>query len=336
MSDPARFERRLGALIEAYAERAPIDVDPLTMTRFARVGSRRMGGFSLDAADRTLAAAMIVLALLAAFVVGAVTGGAWFAPREPANVLTRHVVVEPFIGLPPIGAPPTDPNLTELVEHLAWDTPPTRGFMGALFVYADGRLIWNHHDSVTGWQEQRLTDEGIQMLLALAIREVEAEPTITGRVKWGATRRLPDLVWADETVRPYVPNRLAACVFASVRNQVWGDPPKAPPPLTVAEQLAMLPAGASDLLRDGKQIESHVYVDPGHPFSTACFEVSVADARRLDAALRNAGLDQDRLQNQGLLEYHIDLGPHGPDTWWLNVWFEPVLPDGTFTCSTCG
>jgi hypothetical protein len=22
--------------------------------------------------------------------------------------------------------------------------------------------------------------------------------------------------------------------------------------------------------------------------------------------------------------------------WWLEVWFEPILPDGTITCSSCG
>jgi hypothetical protein len=30
----------------------------------------------------------------------------------------------------------------------------------------------------------------------------------------------------------------------------------------------------------------------------------------------------------------LDLPEAG--TWWLEVWFEPILPDGTITCSSCG
>jgi hypothetical protein len=337
MNDESRFEHRLRALIEIYAERAPIDVDPLAMTRFARVGSRRVRGFSFAARDRTLAVAMIVLALLAAIVVGAVAGGSWFAPREPLDRLTRGAVVEPFIGLPPIGATPTDPDVTELADHFAWVTHDGRGYVGSAFVYVDGRLIWNHVQ-VEGWREQRLTEDGIQMIQALGIRTAEAD--FTGRLERVEVQRLPDRAWADETVRPYVPNRFAACVFASVLDEFWGDgvsdPPYELPKLTVEERLAMLPAPASDLLHDGNRFESHVYAGPGHPFETACFGLSVADARELDAAFRDAGLERDLDRNRGLLEYHVDLGRHGPDTWWLSVWFEPVLPDGTFTCSTCG
>jgi hypothetical protein len=55
-----------------------------------------------------------------------------------------------------------------------------------------------------------------------------------------------------------------------------------------------------------------------------------ADARRLDAVLRAAGFEQDGLM------YHTVLDRPEAGTWWLNVWYEPILPDGTITCSNCG
>lgn len=37
-----------------------------------------------------------------------------------------------------------------------------------------------------------------------------------------------------------------------------------------------------------------------------------------------------------MLEYHIDLDGDGPKSRWLNVCFEPIMPDGRITCSSCG
>jgi hypothetical protein len=346
MIDRTPFAARLAAAIEAYADAAPTDVDPLAMTRFVAAGSPRFGSSWLGgiAGANRIAFLLLLGALLASIVVGAVAVGGFTDRSGPEDVLTERAFVEPFVGLPPIGAPPTDPSVTALVEHLAWRRIDGRYFYGGMFMYADGRLIWNHYGHVyKGFQEQRLTDEGMRMVQALAIRS--AEDDFTGRVKWLDLQGLPAHAWADATIRPYVPNGFAACIAASVTNGVWGEPPRPLPTITLAEQLALLPPAASDLMRARPFVVATwasgptAVVDEDKPnphMYETCYELTVDDARRVDAAFRGAGLDQDRDRNRTMLEYHIDLGLHGDDAWALQVWFEPILPDGTFTCSGCG
>ena len=67
-----------------------------------------------------------------------------------------------------------------------------------------------------------------------------------------------------------------------------------------------------------------------------CLGMTTAEARLLDAALSDAGLEQDEWRNKYLLEYHVVLDSAAPDAWRLGVWFEPILPDGTIGCTSCG
>jgi hypothetical protein len=228
-----------------------------------------------------------------------------------------------FIGLPPRGEPPSDPTHTDLVENFVRTGMP---FSGQALLYADGRLIWNEYfdEGSTGWLEQVLTDEGIELVRALAsdsggLRQLDPEEL---------PARLPDSAWADKTVRPYVPSGFAACLF--VNNQV---DPFVESSATLPEKLASLPAAAADLLRDQSRVVdiSDSYGDPND-----CLALDVADARRLDAVLRGAGFEQDEARNSYLLQYQVEVDRPEPGTWGLEVWFEPILPDGTITCSSCG
>jgi hypothetical protein len=293
-------------------------------------------------------AVTLVVALVGAGLIGGLPpGGAGSTPAPPEatpsptpqRTIDRSYRDVGFSGLPPLSAMPTDPTPTDLVENFFLPTGIS-GFyyMGGAFLYADGRLIWNEYynsnTASTGWLEQRLT--GVGILLAL-------EQAAPGRVGELATPRfldprvlpvlLPEDAWVDATVRPYVPNGFAACVF--VDDWVAGS--EEPPTFTAAERIAMLPTSAADLLRDATRFGRNVYSSQEpEPDDTACYALSLADARRLDAALRVANFERT---DSFMIKYHLNLDP--PPDWTrsvprLNVWFEPILPDGTFPCSACG
>jgi hypothetical protein len=120
-----------------------------------------------------------------------------------------------------------------------------------------------------------------------------------------------------------VPAGFAACLI--VAEQV--DPFTASN-MTQEEILAALPRAAADLLRDGPPVVDSSDSYGADPFD--CLGMDVADARRLDAALREGGFEQDAWI------YHRVLDRPEAGTCWLNVFMEPILPDGTITCSSCG
>jgi hypothetical protein len=232
-----------------------------------------------------------------------------------------------FIGLPPPGAAPSAPESGELVtSFMNPDFPP---FKGMARLYADGRLIWfrygigNEPYDSSGYLEQRLTPEGVELVRMLA-----GEP-VDGRLRRLDPRILPDVLpenaWADITVRPYIPRGFAACLI--VEN--WEDPFQELT-LSLPEKLAMLPAAAADILRDRERVPSDSY-----DASSDCLGMTTAEARLLDAALSDAGLAQGG-RNSSLLEYHIVFDSAAPNAWRLGVWFEPILPDGTIGCTSCG
>jgi hypothetical protein len=233
-----------------------------------------------------------------------------------------------FIGLPPLGATPSDPTNTELVETFL--RPGGLPYRGAAFLYADGRLIWNEYfgeaySRSTGWLELSLTNDGIELVRALAEEALEGPRRLDPAVLPGL---LPDGAWVDQAVRPYVPSGFAACLFVSEQVNPFTESN-----MTQEAMLAALPRAAADLLRDRPPVldSSESYgADP------ACLGLDIADAQRLDAALRAAGYEQEELHNRYLLEYHTVLDRPEAGTWWLSVWFEPILPDGTITCSGCG
>jgi hypothetical protein len=297
-----------------------------------------------------VAAAAMVLAVLAGprLLPGTVPGGA--APTAmPSPTQESPPTPQPidrsyrdvgFIGLPPLGAEPSGPDNAVLVENF-W-LPPQGGplerypYRGQAFLYADGRLIWiEYFDSgSTGFLEQRLTSSGVELVQALAIQPFDDQPRKLDPARLPSL--LPDGAWADERVRPYVPSGFAACLSVQDVDSAFGGPgSNRAISESLSEVLPMLPIDVTDLLRDRRPITStHGYGERGAPHD--CRGMTVADARWLDAALREADLERDEWRNRYLLEYHVDLDGDGPEYWWLNIWFEPVLPDGTITCSSCG
>jgi hypothetical protein len=119
----------------------------------------------------------LVVALVAVAIVAAVTTAAWGLVR--VLVLDRG-----FVGLPPMGASPSAPESGALVLSFNGrsatlplylgkaDPNPIGHPMTHVFVYADGRIIWQRegwvpagaNDGLSGFLEQRLTAEGVELL----------------------------------------------------------------------------------------------------------------------------------------------------------------------------
>jgi hypothetical protein len=112
----------------------------------------------------------LVVALAVAVLVAAVAASAY----GTARVLFLD---KGFIGLPPVGATPSAPKSGELVLHFqgrsgTHEKGPFIAPFVHVWVYADGRLIWEREGQVpeganeltSGYLEQRLTPEGAELL----------------------------------------------------------------------------------------------------------------------------------------------------------------------------
>ena len=301
-----------------------------------------------------------------------------------------------FIGLPPLEATASAPESGELVisyvgptldgvKTLKTGVMVTGGGNTHVWVYADGRLIWFRQGVVfrqgvdlpeganplnlpeaanplfTGYLEQRLTPEGVELMRSEIISTAvlgDDDPAVLLRLVGGSeglplfhsirvrngdrvvqvTRAsdldrlgarlaypaswLPAGAWEDRTIRAYVASRYAVC---------WGGGPQQP--IEPSRILTALPAPAEDLLRargfDG-------YRPPHSSREFACSDVTTEDARTLDKALAAAGLEREG--GAYSLGYRVtdpmlpDEGPVRP-----HIWFEPHLPHGeVLFCPACG
>lgn len=297
-----------------------------------------------------VAAAAVVIVVIASIRPpgGGVPGGAgptavpthFETPSQIPQPIDRSYREVGFIGLPPPGAVPSSPGAADLVEGFWLTRNSGAGYRGGVFVYADGRMIWNEYwptaeGSSTGWLEQRLTADGIELVRGMAIDT--GEPGAARRLDPALLpSRLPAGAWADPTVRPYVPTQFAVClVVNNWSTAYWPGVPQEVTSLTLNDRLALLPEALRDFLSDRERtwlLPATVSTYGDEP----CFAMSTADARLLDAGLSDAGLVQDTSRNRYLLEYHVKIDGSGPESLWLGVWFEPILPDGTITCSSCG
>jgi hypothetical protein len=245
--------------------------------------------------------------------------------RERLQVLAAGMGL---IGLPPEGATPSPPERGELVDG---EFSLRRGeyhYAGGARLYADGRLIWRLYlpsgvwSTSTGWVEQRLTPEDVERV---------ADHVVIGHGPGGEGREmevsqffglLPPSAWEDQ--RPYVPTAYGACL--DLRDGE-GDRIDAP----TEQLLAVLPAPAAGLLA-GRPVAPNP--DPPTPGWNVCLALSTEDARLLDRALSDAGLEQGEQDNRYLLQYQIDHPIEAGAV--LDIVFEPQFPDGTISCSGCG
>jgi hypothetical protein len=165
------------------------------------------------------------------------------------------------------------------------------------------------HTGGTGYVEQRLTEKGVAIVLA--------QEDITLKDPMVLNACLPDSAWEDQTYRDYVPVNYAACLGGAG--------------LSLDAIVAILPEAAREILqgRDLVPVEGFdVAGAVGSP--NECLGLTLEEARTLDAALRDAGVDQDWGDwPGGRYEYAVEPGV-------IVIMFEPVFPHGQIGCSFCG
>ena len=238
---------------------------------------------------------------------------------EPTSIPTVGLT-----GFPPPGASPG--SLEQASELGAFRVFDGRlPFRGSARLYADGRLIWYlfygpGNQRSTGYVEQRLTPYGMQILAS--------QPAGTSQDPWHLETWMPASGWADQTIRPYVPTRYGACAGpfspnAPIEKREWGTPGT---PIPREQLLALFPAEVADLLRGRDTL-------PPLGDAEDCLSLTTAEARVLDRALVGAGFEKDPVQNRYVLSYAKGI-PGRADV--LSVRLEPVMPDGTVGCSSCG
>jgi hypothetical protein len=212
MNEHQASERRVAALIRAYADRAPTDVDPIVMVRLVASGSHdpvatRFGILPIG----RLAFVLLVLALVTAMAGGALVAGR-LLQRDAEDLLIGQAFVEPFTGLPPDGAAPSEPEHGELVLSFDGRVNMLGLDYHRMWLYADGRLVWKSnvegHDvgldiwaerfhgrePTTAVIEQHLASAGVELIRA----EVLADARVLGEAAAGADRSpwgRPGVLW---------------------------------------------------------------------------------------------------------------------------------------------
>lgn len=251
MNERNPLEHRLAALIGTYADRAPIDVDAMAMTRLA-ASSRHPASVPLGLmqAGRSLAFTFILVALLVTIAAGVLVAGGPVFRRDPIEILTDRAFVEPYVGLPPEAAAPSTPETGQLALRFDGRVGSLGLDFHRMWVFADGRLIWksNLEGSSSGWKlrfgasepttaviEQRLTPEGVELMrsrvMAAGLRDIEpADGTTDGTagnrpgVLWGGLvvhdgDRLVDADWSDSELP-----ELLAVPTSWIPASAWLDP----------------------------------------------------------------------------------------------------------------
>jgi hypothetical protein len=252
-----------------------------------------------------------------------------------------------FLGLAPQGSQESLPAVGDLVVSFEYFCCPGR----SMHVYADGRMVWSEFNIVgpgakgyfplspkgaddweTGNLVQRLTPEGVELLrstvassglfdedhsfvkkgeeLTIGIQQGGQMITLHAAKAddpFGATDEqareilritnllknpeswLPKSAWADRTIRAFVPSRYFVRInFYSNGGTTPEDPSELPPP-------------ADQLMRSADVVTS----------SSTCEVVSPAEARRIDADVREA-FGGDLLIPLGFMGTPITINPALP------------------------
>jgi len=170
-------------VLEEWLQEGGSQEDPYRIMdrALARVGATRQARFrwlppAFALADGTLrfafgamAVAVLTVAGLALASSGQWAGGPPSSSPEATSTPAPSVAVSTdILGLPPEGAPASDPTIGELVLRFESTSSPSTTF----WVYADGRMIWSPFlstpaavgDAYTGLVEQHLTAQGVDFL----------------------------------------------------------------------------------------------------------------------------------------------------------------------------
>jgi hypothetical protein len=257
-----------------------------------------------------------------------------------------HPVGIGLIGLPPEGATPSGPQTGEIVLSFGFGhTGGDPGLFG-LNVYADGRVIWHRNgggpvfegEPSTGWIEQRLTPEGVDLVQAEVLstgffdqdRELVGGIPYTGVITVRSGDRLVNVFWGVGVAPPEGSNPIETNVTSEdvealndldARLEDLGSwlPPEAwadqeyrawvphtylvcyggtDEPLGRSEILGDLPTAVGDLLRAKDARGDGLRQPHGIEIHHWCSTVTMDEARQIGSTLVEAGA-----------EVRSDLGP---------------------------
>ena len=260
--------------------------------------------------------------------------------------------------LPPEGATPSTPASGELVVSM-WSRGRT-GWDGWVYVYADGRLIWQRRGPLpaTGWLEQRLTPEGVELvqaeILSTGLFDPSQSPLASApdrpppgselgyawpsygdiQVRNGGRLVLvpggPGQAWMPEFDR--LQQRVAE-LQSWLPSSAWEDreirayvpsryaicPYRFPAPLGWSRILPLLPPSAQELLADARPWR---WDDPTS--GSTCFDVTTEEAHTVAEALDDARIRHSI--HAAPLAYQFDAPDPIAGTIGIDFW--PFLPDG--------
>ena len=223
------------------------------------------------------------------------SGGAETGPTATGPALTRTDAPDTDWygeGLAPEGAIPSSPETGELIADYI---TPLGG--GDVFVYADGRVIFNHQ-SYGQLSERRLTPEAVDLVRSGAIKPENLHPPVLFGVPAGA--------WADAEFRPYVPSWYAVCYYMKERrlqptvNGGYEYPSRV---------LPFFPSPARAILR-GEVSHGIVGGAAGDPDSPECSAVTTEEGRALEEMLSDSTVE-DSEGDRILWEAFLPILPHG-------------------------
>jgi hypothetical protein len=195
-------------------------------------------------------------------------------------------------------------------ENAAGMRQPVGVIWGTIRVRDGDRLIrvdWSN-------PEMYPRDPGIVATPEQASKLERLDALLTHPASW-----LPTSAWLGSAIRAYVPSRYAVCYEPAERG------------IGPSRILNVLPPSAGDLLR--------ATAISGPRGATYCSDVTTEEARTLAETFNGLGVEQDERSANGRLGYifepAVPLAP-GPIENTVSIYFEPILPNGEWTCSVCG
>jgi hypothetical protein len=345
-----------------------LELRPFTLGEFHARRDRKIR-------NERITAGVVGVAVFVAAVWLATTGGPFdrgaapVAPRPSESTSSPYPAGLGLVGLPPKGAPPSTPERGELIVGFTFGHTPGDAGRFSFHMYADGRVIWQQLGDLegtnrvsTGLVEQRLSPEGVQLVLAEVLstglldhdRElVGASGLNYGGIQVRSDGRFVQLAWGDAGFpggdRPIVttptPDQVSALERLDARLadlaswlpvSAWEQPemrmylPSAyqvcyagsEDPLGRTRILHVLPAPAADLL-EGLNVTRGVVPGTFGRIPYWCSVVTIEQARGLAETLQGAGAIRRSMEGPAYA-----YSPSGRKTVGVDISFDALLPDG--------
>jgi hypothetical protein len=345
-----------------------LELSPFTLGDFHARRDRKIR-------NQRITAGIVGVAVFVAVVWLVTTGGPFDRGAAPVSPGPSERTSSPYpaglglVGLPPKGAPPSTPERGTLIVGFTFGHTP--GDLGrfSFHMYADGRVIWQQLGDLEGTNrlgsglvEQRLTSQGVQLVLAEVLstglldrdRELVGATGLNyGGIQVRSDGRLVQLAWGDagfpEGDEPIVttptPEQVSALERLDARladlaswlpAAAWEQQgmrmylPSAyqvcyagsEDPLGRGRILHVLPAPAADVLDALKVTRGAVRGTFGR-IPSWCSVVTIGEARRIAESLEGAGAIRRSMEGP---EYSYS--PSGPKTVGVDISFDALLPDG--------